>query len=99
VPALFWLEVQNGLLMAERRKRLTTSDSGIFNELLSGLQLTTDYSTPDRAGSQIRDLAITHGLTIYDAAYLELAIRENLEIATLDEQLRAAAAAADVTLV
>jgi predicted nucleic acid-binding protein len=91
VPAHWALEVSNTLLMGERRKRCTVAESTHFLGILNGLQIETDQETIDRAGSTSLALARAHGLTLYDGAYLELAMRSRLPLATLDRGLRAAA--------
>jgi predicted nucleic acid-binding protein len=98
VVAAHWaLEVSNTLLMGERRKRCTVAESTHFLQILNGLQIETDQETVDRAGGTTLALARTHGLTLYDSAYLELAMRSRLPLATLDHRLRAAAVKTGVT--
>jgi len=90
-PSLWPLEVLNALLMAEKRKRL---DSTRRHELISALQsmpITLDTETATQAWSTTTRLAERHRLTLYDAAYLELAQRLELPLATLDADLRQAA--------
>lgn len=92
VVAAHWaLEVSNTLLMAERRKRSTVADSSHFLAILDALPIEADQETVTRATSTTLGLARTHGLTLYDGAYLELAMRRSLPLATLDRELRAAA--------
>jgi predicted nucleic acid-binding protein len=92
VVAAHWaLEVSNTLLMAERRKRTTIAESSEFLAILDALPIETDPHTADRASTTTLALARTHGLTLYDGAYLELAMRRSLPLATLDRDLRAAA--------
>lgn len=98
VPALWHLEIANALLMGERRQRCTQDDVLQWTAFLSSLPITVDPETTARAWNDISSLARTHGLTAYDAAYLELARRRGLPLASLDAQLNAAAAAAGVTL-
>lgn len=96
VPALWRFEVANALLVGEKRKRVTAEQSISFLEMLDELPIRID---PDESMSTIRDAAILarrHGLTAYDAAYLELALRLEAPLATLDEKLLAAAARAGV---
>ena len=90
VPSLWWFEIRNILVVNERRKRITESDTGIFLRDLAGLRVRVDRE-PDE--SAVLSLARTHGLSVYDAAYLELALREAIPIATLDAQLTTAALA------
>jgi predicted nucleic acid-binding protein len=93
VPSLWSLEVANGALVGERRKRTTEAKVTQFLSLLKSLPITTDDETAARAWQETLQLARTHKLSVYDAAYLELAIRRGLPLATLDEDLEAAAAA------
>lgn len=88
VPALWWFEIRNSLLMAECRKRLTSAETSQFLHDLNDLKVNEDFS-PDEA--DLLRLARTHKLTAYDAAYLELAQRQGVPLATLDEALARAA--------
>jgi predicted nucleic acid-binding protein len=90
VPSLWWFEIRNILIVSERRKRLTESDTGVFLRDLAGLRVRVDREPEE--GVVLR-LARTHGLSVYDASYLELAVREAIPLATLDAQLTAAARA------
>jgi predicted nucleic acid-binding protein len=85
------MEVGNTLLVAERRKRCTAADAGNFLGILRALAIDTDPETGTNATSASLALARAHDLTLYDAAYLELAMRANLPLATLDRELRLAA--------
>ena len=96
VPALWAMEVANALAVGESRRRLTSSDIARFFELLQGLPIETDTQTASRALTDTLQLARTHGLSAYDAAYLELAMREGWTLATLDRQLKRAAKAVGV---
>jgi len=96
VPALFHLELGNILVVGERRKRSTEAQATAFLSRLASLPLVVDGQTVIRAWSDILTLARTHGLSTYDAAYLELARREALPLATLDDQLETAAKAIGV---
>jgi predicted nucleic acid-binding protein len=95
VPALWWFEVRNALAVNERRGRLGEADTAAFLRALARLSIGFDRS-PDEAA--LLALARRHRLTVYDAAYLELAQREGLPLATLDAALRDAAAASGVAL-
>jgi len=90
VPAHWALEVTNSLLFAERKGRITTADSTRGLVLLDGLPISMDGLTAEKARTQTLALARTHRLTVYDAAYLELSLREGLALATLDSDLLAA---------
>jgi len=96
VPSLFHLEIANILVVGERRKRSTAAQATVFLAGLAALPILVDEQTEARAWSDTMALARAHGLSAYDAAYLELAVRESLPIATLDDRLRAAAKAVGV---
>jgi predicted nucleic acid-binding protein len=96
VPTLWPLEVANALLMGERRKRTTEAKVMQFLALLTSLPITVDDETAARACQDSLHLARAHNLTVYDAAYLELALRRGLPLATLDDPLKAAAAVVGV---
>lgn len=98
VPAHWAVEVANGLLMAERRERATQADVMEAHELLSQLGAIIDDQTSERAGRDTLALARQYGLTIYDAAYLELTIRLKAELATNDKALAKAAGTAGVAV-
>jgi predicted nucleic acid-binding protein len=97
VPALWPLEVANALLVGEHRKRITEAKVAQFLALLQILPITVDDETALRAWQDTLHLARLHDLTVYDAAYLELTVRLGLPLASLDDKLKAAAAAAGVT--
>ena len=90
VPSLWWFEIRNILVVNERRKRITESDTGVFLRDLAGLRVRVDWEPEE---SVVLSLARTHRLSIYDASYLELALRQAIPLATLDAQLTAAARA------
>jgi predicted nucleic acid-binding protein len=98
VPRLWHLEVANVLLVSERRKRCSQADTTKWLSYLATLPIVVDASTEIRAWSDAIGLARQHALTAYDAAYLELAVREGLPLATLDAPLRAAAGAVGVPI-
>ena len=91
VPALWHLELGNVLVQAERRKRLTAADTTTRLELIADLPIVTDEETPIRALREVLTLARAERLTTYDAAYLELAMRKGLPLATKDQALVTAA--------
>jgi predicted nucleic acid-binding protein len=91
VPTLWYLEMANVLLMAQRRHRLTAAQRKAALEKLTALQFMTDEEGARQAFGRTSELAEKHGLTIYDATYLELALRLSLPLATRDESLRSAA--------
>ncbi|MCS7248720.1 MAG: type II toxin-antitoxin system VapC family toxin [Anaerolineales bacterium] len=90
-PALWVLEVGNALLEAECRGRLTQAESQYFLGLLHGLPIQLEEIPQTVAWDNVLSLARIHQLSAYDAVYLELALRLNLPLATLDEALRQAA--------
>jgi predicted nucleic acid-binding protein len=98
VPALWHLEVANGLMVAERRGRISRGFRQESLRDLGRLLLDMDTETMSHAWGSTAALAERHRLTVYDAAYLELALRRNLPLATLDRELRAAAEACSVPL-
>jgi predicted nucleic acid-binding protein len=81
VPFLWTYEVANGLVMAHRRKRLPESDIATILDSLKALPITLDPPDADEV-MQLPVLALKHQLTVYDAAYVELALRLKLPIAT-----------------
>jgi predicted nucleic acid-binding protein len=98
VPSTRPIEVANALLVAERRKRFTSTDTDAIKIYLAGLPVHVDGKTNDFVFSDTLDLAREYRLTVYDAAYLELALRECVPLATLDAEMKAAAEAAGVRL-
>jgi predicted nucleic acid-binding protein len=96
VPALWPLEVANALLMGERRGRTTEAKTSAFLTLLRSLPIEMDDETGLRSWRESFHLARAHGLSVYDAAYLELALRRGLPLATLDTKLKTAAATVGV---
>lgn len=91
VPSVWPLEVANVLVTAERRKRISKAQSRRFLELLQGLPISVDDVSVARAWDGALSLARDLDLSACDAAYLELAMREGLPIATRDDLLRKAA--------
>ncbi len=90
-PAVWPLETGNVLLVAERRKRLSKAESVRFLALLDSLPVTVEQESPERMFGEIVALARQHGLSTYDASYLDLAMRFALPLATLDDNLARAA--------
>ena len=91
VPAIWGLEVSNVISKAEAKGLVTEARSSIFLEMLKELDIEADVQTYARSLDDILNLARRYGLSAYDASYLELAMRENLSLATLDEDLIKAA--------
>jgi len=97
VPTLWPLEVANGLLVGERRGRITRAQATRLAEcLLAVLDVQIDDASDTFKG--ILPLAREYGLSVYDAAYLELAIRLGLPLATGDGKLAVAAEQCGVDL-
>lgn len=91
VPELWRIEVANSLNVGIRRHRITKGNRvGILADL-EALPILIDNETRNRTWGETLALADMHNLTLYDATYLELALRLSLPLATLDEDLRAAA--------
>jgi predicted nucleic acid-binding protein len=90
VPAIWHLEVGNVLLGAMRKKRIDQAGVETFFSRLGDLEILVDAETADRAWNKTLDLAQQHRLPAYDAAYLELAMRHGVPLATLDKELAAA---------
>jgi predicted nucleic acid-binding protein len=99
VPAIWPIELANGLLSAERKKRLDHVGLVSFRALLGGLAISVDEPSLARTLGVILPLARKHRLTAYDAAYMELALREQCPIASLDRELVAACLATGMTVV
>jgi len=98
VPVHWILEVTNALRMAVQRARLQPDERHAIVERLENLSITIDAETVSRGWREIPLLADRFALTTYDAAYLELAIRLDLSLATMDKALARAARAAGVPL-
>ncbi len=97
-PSHWPLEVANTLLQGVRRGRYDARmrDAALAN--LAALPIAIDPETSTRAWAEALDLAARHALTVYDACYLELAMRRGLPLATMDRALRVAAEAEGVPL-
>ena len=95
VPGIWWYEIRNVLLLSERRNRISPEDTVQFLRNLDDFSIDVD---PSRDGTQILDLSRRYRLSVYDAAYLALALRDRLPLATLDKALKGAAAAAGVSI-
>lgn len=98
VPSLWPLEVANVARVNEKRGRVTPEESEDFFDNLRALPIRVEEDTPHRAWGEIMRLSREQKLTPYDAAYLELALRLGLPLATLDKELRQAALNLSVTL-
>ena len=96
VPRIWWYELRNALLMNERRGRISlrqVSDT-LADSLALGIAMDDEHD-----GSLLLDIARSHNLTVYDAAYLEVAVRRSLPLATLDRRVRIAAEAIGVSTI
>jgi predicted nucleic acid-binding protein len=98
VPAVWSLEIANAVLVGERRKRLNHPEIKRFTTLLESLSIVQDARPVANHVKDVLPLARAHGLSAYDAAYLELSIRHGAPLATLDEKLQEAAKRAGITI-
>jgi predicted nucleic acid-binding protein len=98
VPAVWRLEVANSLQQGLKRGRIDRNDRDLGLADLSRIRIRVDPETDTYAWSTTLGLSTRFSLTVYDASYLELAVRRSLPLATLDRGLRAAASAAGVPL-
>lgn len=96
VPSLWWYEISNALIVAQRRERINEADRNRMIELYGMLPIQTDTLFHADMIRRFQELAQEHHLSAYDAAYLELAQRKGLGLATLDNRLRNAAEKAGV---
>lgn len=99
VPSHWYAEVANGMAIGERRGRSTAAKAEQAILVIENLRIDCDREGMDGALHRLLPLARLYRLTVYDAAYLELAMRRNLPLATLDAALAAAARAAGVAVV
>jgi predicted nucleic acid-binding protein len=95
-PPIWPLEVANVLLVSERKDRISQEDAARFMALLWELPVTIDQEMTPLSIQSIFKLGRTHQISSYDAAYLELALRRDLAIATLDRRLKKVAKSLDV---
>ena len=93
VPDLFWHELRSVLIVAERTGRIAV---GTMNNHMKDIRALNVETDPDQADEAVSALAHKHGLSGYDAAYLETAIRRQAKLATLDKKLARAAASEGV---
>lgn len=91
VPALWWLEIGNAFLTAEQRGRVTVAATTEAMSFLTRLPIETDGEYGHRVMERAQGLARVHALTVYDASYLELALRRAAPLATVDKNLHKAA--------
>ena len=99
VPSLWRYEALNVLLLAQREGRISPNDAASIWSKLQALPIKIDELKTNALWTETFRFAQTYKLTIYDAAYLELATRRGSALATLDKQLRAAAISAGIELI
>jgi predicted nucleic acid-binding protein len=87
VPALWFIEVVNGLLVAERNRPTRPSKAARFLAELAAMPIAEDRVRPSAVQGEILTLARMYGLTSYDAVYLELVLRTGRTLATFDQKL------------
>jgi predicted nucleic acid-binding protein len=95
VPSVWWFELRNLLVVNERRKRLAPDESNAFLKVLGLLPIHTDGDRDEKA---MFNYCRKYQLSFYDAAYLDVAVRNDLPLATLDKALQSAAQAAGISL-
>jgi predicted nucleic acid-binding protein len=98
VPSLWYAEVANGVLVGERRKVITPAQAADFHSRLEDLPIRCDETAPQVCAQEARFLARQHALTIYDATYLALALREGAGLLSFDEALIKAATKAGISV-
>lgn len=98
VPAVWSLELANAVLVGERKKRLNQPEIKTFTTLLESLSVVQDVQPVSENFRSVLPLARAHGLSAYDAAYLELSIRHSAPLATIDGKLCKAANEAGIKL-
>ncbi len=91
VPPLWWCELENGIVMGERRGGKSPDESMTFLNLVRALPIRTDDAPRHSISEDILTIAHRHQLTAYDAAYVELALRETAKLATFDSAIRCCA--------
>lgn len=96
VPTIFWYEIRNVLLVNERRQRILMQQGQVALEKMANIPATKDDGA---SWTDVMSLARAHGLTVYDAAYLELAKRRGAALATLDGKLASAAAREGIAVI
>lgn len=97
VPALWFLEMANALLVLERRRKITPTEREEALSRLAALGIATDEEGSRLAFTKVSELAVEHGLSVYDAGYLELSQRRRLRFVSRDRSLCAAARRAGVS--
>jgi predicted nucleic acid-binding protein len=98
VPPLWWTELENGVLMGERRARKSQDDLSSFLKLVRALPIQTDDTPRHRVSDAIVSLGRQHSLTAYHATYVELALRTSSPLATFDIAIRKCAPALGIKI-
>ncbi len=98
VPALWAFEVANLVWMARRTDRVTESQAAQYLQLLKSLPIEVEFEPLARVFDSVRSLAARYGISVYDASYLELAIRDGAPLATVDAELAQVAQQAGVAV-
>lgn len=98
-PALWQVEVTNIVVMAHRRKRISTALVGQIFDIIDRLPVVLESALTLDQRRTTANIAVAHGLTAYDAVYLELAMRRGFDLMTLDSALTKAARAVGVHVV
>jgi predicted nucleic acid-binding protein len=98
VPMLWWTEVGHAVMLAVRHERMTEAERREGLARLRGMAIETDPDGYRAAWDRTTDLAVRHRLSLYDATYLELALRLGARLATLDRAMRRAAAEEGIPL-
>ncbi|WP_342268285.1 type II toxin-antitoxin system VapC family toxin [Candidatus Tisiphia endosymbiont of Empis tessellata] len=99
VPTIWLLETGNVLLCAERAKRITVTQRKQAMYILKDIPIKIDQTRLEHAWFETMELAEYHGLTLYDASYLELALHYNLPLATSDNLLKRASQAGGIVII
>ena len=99
VPSLFWFEISNLLASSIKRKRIHKSDIFSLLELLPKSKFNTDFAFGMEYANTVTTLATEYDLSSYDAAYLELAIRKEAQVGTLDNNLLKACVKASLQII
>lgn len=98
VPVLWRYEVGSVLARAQLKGTISPEETALFLEDLGNMNIVVDAECESRILTEVYDLAIAHRLTVYDAAYLELVVRRNIPLATLDDDLIRACQTIGVTM-
>ena len=98
VPAIWAVEITNALLVGQRRKRIRQPEVRRFVDLLKGLSIVEERQTFAETVSNVLPLAREYDLSAYDAAYLDVAIRHEIPLATLDAAMQKACTAAGIEI-